>query len=108
MTSPKPAKAPNVKYVTSYQTQPLHVRQYIDTAFSTPKADDVPTMQKSLLILIGMVARLIVVLVGKNRINAAELKYIVEGQWNAYEVWADWSPAIELEEGPEIPIITPR
>ena len=95
MTYKKPAKPIKIKFMPMLTSQPMTVHQYV-----------VHHLQdQGNYSLVMMFARLLTVLVSRGFLHAAELRYIVTGNFVPNVYYADWSPEQELEDGLPIPII---
>jgi len=62
----------------------------------------------SVKLLMLMFARLVHILVSRGFLHAGEVLFITSGYYFPDEEYADWTPADELDQGPEIPIIRTR
>lgn len=85
------------RYVSTHTSQPIPVTQYV-----LNHCNNLGTY-----VAVFMFARLMALLCARNFLSAAELRYVVEGEWLHTE-WADWTPDQEIEEGKELPIIKER
>jgi hypothetical protein len=92
MTLQKPAKPLTQKYMRSWVSQPDTVHNYVYKNLSEDS-------------LKKMFVRLLIVLVSRNFLHAAELKYIVEGTYIRNTQYADWTPEQEIEDGRPIQTI---
>lgn len=89
--SKRPAKTPTIKYMGMFTQQPLSVRQYV--LYHTHEAMSIR----------NILARLFVILVSRRLLNAAELKYVVEGIWHPFTQFSEWTPETEHAEGKQQP-----
>ena len=93
--SKKPGKGINHKYMDEITSQPSDVYMYVRLRNQNLSVD----------VLMGMFARLLVVLVSRGWLYASELRYIVTGSFVAGIRFSDWSPDYEIEQGPPPPLI---
>ena len=94
--SKRPAKPPTVKYMDMWTSQPVTIQDYV--LYHTTELGSIRKI----------LARLLLVMVSRRLLNAAELTWVVEGRWHARAEFADWSPKKEIHDGREIehPIIS--
>jgi len=85
--SKRPAKPFTVKYIPTTTQQPLPVGDYVFNNITSNK------------ILAIMLVRLIVILVSRGFLHAAEIDFIVNGRYVRDLQYSDWTPDKEIEEG---------
>lgn len=98
---PAKPKPPTTVYIPSNLHQPESAKMWALRQITG-------NMGEPVMVLTHLFVRLLIVLVGRKKLNPPDFYYIITGVWSDHLTFADWSPDQELEEGLQPGVILER